>query len=292
MQSFRSVHGIAPETHNGIERFASSLIAHLETHLSSHSFLLGEAPCRGDFSLYGPLWAHLYRDPHSRHLFDATPHVVRWFERLHGHDRDPSFTADAARAPPSPHGDFLPGDQIPTTLDPIFRTLFAEQWPFLASLSGAIDDHLDAHPEADRVPRALDFAPFYVGGAEGQRRLVTYQAWRLQRPLDLYVALTLAHPTHSPRTAHACRNTLMCTHSTRHHPAPSAPQPHPLVTPSDMRRSRLRRPAVLSLIARTAGSKDWECAMPFAGCNHVSDWREKGRCRWKRICCARCGMGV
>ena len=188
MQSFKRVQGIGPETIPGIESFATQLISTLNTHLAEHDFLLGSAPCRGDFSLYGPLWAHLFRDPASRPLFDGAPHVVRWFERLHGHESDATSPPGAA----APAALFLRSDEVPATLDPIFRTLFAEQWPFLASLSRTIDEHLE-RPEADgRVPRAFGFAPFAVGGASGERRLVTFQAWKMHRVLHQYAALALA----------------------------------------------------------------------------------------------------
>jgi glutathione S-transferase len=202
MQSFRRVQGISPSTHAGIEAFAASLIAQLDAHLAHHPFLLGGAACRGDFSLYGPLWAHCYRDPSSRdELFGGAPNVIRWMERLHGHDHDPAFPGMPAATrdePPAAAGDFLPSDAVPETLDPLFRTIFAEQWPFLASLSLAIDEHVRASasgggaPPPARLPRALGYAPFHIGGASGERRLVTYQAWRLQRPLDEYAALALA----------------------------------------------------------------------------------------------------
>ena len=197
MQSFRAVQGIAPETHAGIESLAVDIIRHLDAHLESHSFLLGGVPCRADFSLYGPLWAHLFRDPDSRHLFDKAPNVVRWLESLHGHKSDPAFpTLRTAQPHNDTCGDFLPADCVPATLDPLFRIQFAEQWPFLAVLSRAIDAHVDAKKLASRdshmapvhVPRALGRAGFTVGGAAGTRTLLTYSAWRLQRPLDEYYA--------------------------------------------------------------------------------------------------------
>ena len=114
MRSFRKVVGISPETHSGLDAFAAALIGELDAHLASHAFLLGGAPCVGDFALYGPLWAHLYRDPHSRRSFDGAPHVVRWFERLHGHAADPA-TATATRTAPPPAGEHLPADEVPAS---------------------------------------------------------------------------------------------------------------------------------------------------------------------------------
>ena len=54
MQSFRKVHGASPATHDGIDRYAATLIETLEHHFASSEapqFLLGARPCRGDFSL-------------------------------------------------------------------------------------------------------------------------------------------------------------------------------------------------------------------------------------------------
>ena len=171
-------------------------VSQLDVHLATHDFLLGGAPCRGDFTLYGQLWAGLYRDPHSRHLFDGAPHVVRWFERLHGHFADPAFPSDVARtikfAEP-PTGKFLPSDEVPATLDPILRTLFAEHWAYLAAASQAVDAHVKASATASApLPRALDYTPFEVGGAQGERLVETHHAWRLQRPLFEYAALASA----------------------------------------------------------------------------------------------------
>ena len=213
MQSFRKVHGAIPTTHDGIDRCAQALIGSLERHFAASEappFLLGGRPCRADHSLYGPLWAHCYRDPHSRALFGDAPAVVAWMERLHGHASDPAFPELPCRQASTgspPLGDFLGGDCVPETLDSIFRDLvFAESWPFYAELSAALDAHLDEAsggsggggggtadvPEAVRVPRALGYAPFTVGGTAGERRRISYSAWRLQRPLDLYRSLELA----------------------------------------------------------------------------------------------------
>ena len=121
-------------------------------------YLLGSAPCRGDFSLYGQLWAGLYRDPHSRHLFGAAPHVVSWFERLHGHEADPAFPSDAVRPAgadaDAPPGRYLPSDEVPATLEPLLRAMFEEQWPFLVAASSAVDAHVAANPGSTPLPRS------------------------------------------------------------------------------------------------------------------------------------------
>ncbi len=177
MAAYLPLLGIKPETQPGIESFSQDLIAHLETHFTAHHFLLGARPCVGDFAMMGPLWAHLYRDPGSRELFDHAPHVRAWFERL--------------LRPQGDYGEFLANDEVPTTLDPVFPTLFAEQFPYLRALLDAIETYCAKNPEAKRVPRALGNTSFCIGGAAGERRLLTFSQWMLQRPLGAYQSLSL-----------------------------------------------------------------------------------------------------
>lgn len=176
MQGYMPMLGVDETTRPGLRTFLDGLIGALDEHLAVHPMLLGTRPCLGDFALYGPLWAHIYRDPGSRERFDDAPHVVRWMKRL-GQDEQPA-------------GEFLANDEVPATLDPIFAVLFAEQWPFVQALIEHIDRYCDEHPDATRVPRALGWAPFSVGGTKGRRKLTTFSQWKLQRPLSHYAGLT------------------------------------------------------------------------------------------------------
>lgn len=208
MQKYRSVVGISEATHAGIELYTATLIKELEQHFSYDAtpYLLGARPCRGDFALSAPLWAHLYRDPHTRALFDAAPATVRWMERLHAaasgnaplprrpdcESPQPEMSARpaAARDIVSPGGaGFLASGRVPATLDWFFATLFAECWPYVAATVAATEDWVGTHPGAQRVPRALGPTPFVVGGAHGARTRITFVAWKAQRPIALFAAL-------------------------------------------------------------------------------------------------------
>ncbi len=175
MASYLPLLGVTPQTASGIEAFLSSLIKHLDQHLRQHPFLLGTRPCIGDFALYGPLWAHCWRDPGSRKFFEGAPAVVAWFDRLNN--------------PDGKEGAFLANDEVPETLDPIFKVLFEEQWPYVQTLVETIDAWCAKNPQAHRVPRALGNCDFTVGGAAGQRRLLTFTQWMAQRPLEAYANL-------------------------------------------------------------------------------------------------------
>ena len=174
MKSYLSVLGVDDQTTPGVLATVDLVLSTLDAHLSQSSYVLGERPCLGDFSLFGPLWAHLYRDPGSRYLFEETPHVRRWFEDLLG------------GAPV--RGDFTPGDVVSPTLDPLFDCLLRDQWGWITTLVEAIDHYCAQNPEARRVPRALGMTDFQIQGCSGRRKLVSFVQWKAQRARDLYDA--------------------------------------------------------------------------------------------------------
>ena len=176
MRSYLPPLGVTDATASGIERHLALLVSALERQLADHPYLLGGRPCIGDFALFGPLWAHVYRDPGSTDMFSEAPAVRAWMQRLR------------ARAP-ARGGEFLSDDQVPEALDPLFRQLFAEQFEFVLQLADAIDRYCDAHPDAARVPRSLGAHDFTIGGAQGTRKLITFSWWMAQRPLDVYHSL-------------------------------------------------------------------------------------------------------
>lgn len=172
LSGYRPLLGITEETGPGVEAFGRALIARLDVHFGAHDYLLGGRPCIGDFALFGPLWSHIWRDPGTRDWFDDAPAVVGWMDRM--------------QAPPPTPGEFVEDDVVPSTLDPIFATLFAEHWSFATALVAAIDAWCDANPGAIRVPRSLGDEAFTIGGITGTRRLITFSQWMLQRPLHAY----------------------------------------------------------------------------------------------------------
>jgi glutathione S-transferase len=156
-----------------IEQSYEALLGELNRHFAQMPFLLGTRPCIGDFGLYGPLYAHQYRDPKSGELMqELAPNVVAWIERM--------------RDTPNPNaGDFLPGDEIPATLLPILQRMMREQLPELISTANALQDWLRLHP-GEKIPRAIGTHDFELAGVRGKRLIGTYKLWMLQRALDVY----------------------------------------------------------------------------------------------------------
>ena len=165
--------GVHPETVPGIEASYLGLLQELNLHFTEQPFLLGASPCRGDFAMFGPLYAHLYRDPASGRLMQqVAPRVVEWIERM----RDPA-PAESAHA-------------CPATLEPVLRRLFRELGPVLAStIAQLADTPLTA---AGVLPRSIGRHTFQLEGVSGERAIYPFNVYRFQRAQELYAGLDSA----------------------------------------------------------------------------------------------------
>lgn len=169
--------GAMPHMHSAIERSYEDLLAELNAHFAEHPYLLGARPSIGDFGLYGPLYAHQYRDPASGALMRRlAPHVVAWVERM--------------QQPPTPRsGDFLSDDTLPPTLLPVLRRMMREQMPVLEDTARRLNAWLAENPGTP-VPRTLGKHGFTLEGEHGERIVRPYALWMLQRARDIYRTLT------------------------------------------------------------------------------------------------------
>jgi glutathione S-transferase len=168
--------GVHPATVPAIEKSYRSLLTDLDAHFAHHPRILGARPSVADFALFGPLYAHLYRDPASGRLMkECAPRVARWVEGL--------LTADPT------NGAFLDADQVPVTLEPLLSRLFREFGPVLASTI----DHLAAFNPGGAealLPRTLGTHSFQLGDAIAERAIRPFNVWRWQRAHDLYLNLS------------------------------------------------------------------------------------------------------
>lgn len=171
MKSYLPRFGIVGEAREGLEIFTENLLVQLEVHFTQHPYLLGNRPCVGDFAMFGQLFAHLYRDPGSKPLFDNSPNLVNWINRM----LEPEN---------APKGDFLPNDEIPETLAPILKTIFAEQFEFSDKVVNSVQDYVKQKPDAKRVSRITGQTDFIIGGIKGERSMFTFVQWKVQRAWD------------------------------------------------------------------------------------------------------------
>ena len=167
--------GVQSSTIAAIEASYHEFLGELSAHFSQHPYLLGTRPSIGDFSLFGPLYAHLYRDPASGRLMrQLAPAVAEWVQRL---------CAPAARS-----GDFFRDDAIPATLEPLLSRLFREFGPVLERTIERLSEFQPDSPD-DPLPRGLGTHDFQLGDATGTRTIYPFNVWRWQRAYDQYRAL-------------------------------------------------------------------------------------------------------
>ena len=168
--------GVTDTTIPAIEAWYEELLGQLHEHFESHWYLLGTRPSIGDYGLMGPLYAHNYRDPASGDLTRRiAPNVARWI--------------DLMNTPAPNSGRFLPNDEVPQTLVPMLKRMFADCIPVMVNTIRATAEWLEANPEEDEVPRGIGQHTFTIGGVEGTCGIRTFSQWMFQRPLAHYQSL-------------------------------------------------------------------------------------------------------
>jgi glutathione S-transferase len=167
--------GVHAENVAEVEASYAQFLSDFEKHLAVHPYLLGTRPSIGDFAFYGPLYAHLYRDPASGRLMkEHAPRVADWVERM--------------RAPEPRSGEFLDGDAVPNTLLPLLARMFLEFGPVVASTMQRLASFVLEPPDAP-LPRSLGTHAFRLGHVMGERSISPFNLWRWQRAYDEYSAL-------------------------------------------------------------------------------------------------------
>ena len=178
--------GVSYDTTPEIERAYGELLDVLEAHFVRTPYLLGDAPTIGDYGMMCALYAHLARDPvPSSIMKNRAPSLFRWTERMN-----------------APHADYsdmpyyVPSDELPDTLLPIFRYIAKYFLPELrmnvnvmnALPGGASGDPATINPKAS----VLGFGTFNHGGTDIQCAVRPIRFYMLQRVTDCFEAMTQA----------------------------------------------------------------------------------------------------
>ena len=83
MRKATRVFSVNPDTIPSIEAAYDEFMNLAEAHFREHPFLLGGRPTIGDYALFGPLFAHLGRDPKPLALMQKrAPALFQWLERM------------------------------------------------------------------------------------------------------------------------------------------------------------------------------------------------------------------
>ena len=151
------------------------------TNFELNPYLLGGRPCLGDFGLLAPLYGHLGRDPRPAGLMKKlAPRVYRWVERMNRADRDASeyFACGV---------DFLPNDEIPSTLLAVLRILSQDFVPETRASAGFLNSWLlEKNPETGTpavfgLGSSMGIIDFKVRTQVIKALVVPYRHFQLQR---------------------------------------------------------------------------------------------------------------
>ncbi|WP_218398547.1 glutathione S-transferase family protein [Alteromonas lipotrueae] len=197
-QGFVPLLGITEKSIPHIEDWYENAVLHyLNEHFATHKYLLGDKPCTGDFGLLGPLYAHLYRDPAPKQLMDKlAPNVAAWVKRMNNPSAEKHTSAAGSNDNnPASNPAFLENDEIPATLLPLLKNMFAQQWPVLKNTSKALADWREKNASNENttrfIPRTIGQHTFKIGRGESenveeQRFIFSFHQYKLQRVLDVF----------------------------------------------------------------------------------------------------------
>ena len=169
--------GITEATRGCIETSYEAFLDEFSAHLSEHDYLLGGRPCLADFAFYGPLYAHLYRDPASGEIMKSrAPRVAAWAERL----TDANYNEGALAS------------DVPPSLLPLLKRHFTEHLPVLTATNRLLAAWAENQDSGAELPRAFGMVPFSIGDCGGQIIARPFSLYRLQDAMDIYAAMDSA----------------------------------------------------------------------------------------------------
>tara|TARA_R110002096_G_scaffold5863_13_gene27038 strand:+ start:2379 stop:3494 length:1116 start_codon:yes stop_codon:yes gene_type:complete len=174
--------GVTAATRAAVEASWLDCLALLETHFAAHDFAFGDAPCLADCAMMGPLYAHLYRDPHSGAIVrERAPAVCAWIARMRTDEPGAGQAAHVA-------------DDVPDTIRAVLRHLARDCAPTLADANPLLQAWLGNRPDRE-IPRYVGKHRFTLGrghpyAAEGLRSIHPFELWKAQRVRDRFAAAT------------------------------------------------------------------------------------------------------
>jgi len=169
--------GITEATENALEINTKTILKTLNRHFEKHPYLLGSAPCVGDFSLFGPIYAHLHRDPYPKKLVANYPNTLGWINRLKN-----NFGQTA--------NGFLEGDKIPESLMSLIKLIIEQQLPLIQDSIKSINIWAQENPDKIKLPQRLGETELRINGASASRYNMTYPYWMFQQISDFYQVLS------------------------------------------------------------------------------------------------------
>lgn len=173
--------GVSDATQAAVEASFLECLDLLEQHFGEHPYALGARPSIADCALMGPLYAHLYRDPHSGQIVrDHAPALCCWIERMRAERQHTKHADDQA-------------DDVPASALAVLRHLAHDFVPVLCTALPMLQIWLGNNLHKS-IPRYAGKHRFTMGrdkpyAAEGFRSIHCFEQWKVQRLLDRLSAL-------------------------------------------------------------------------------------------------------
>ncbi|MFT5208441.1 MAG: glutathione S-transferase [Flavobacterium sp.] len=187
MQEACKAFGGVSENFSLIEALYGDLLDKLDTHFSHSPYLLGGAPCIGDFGMMAPLYAHLGRDPAPLQLMQTkAPRLFRWVERMNRPEPDTGEFEDFKRA-------YFGGDDIPETLVDLLKQLAEDFIPETRAAALCINQWLQDQSDLTSqtpIQRGVGFGSFVVRDQTINAMAQPYRFFLLKRVQDAFDGLS------------------------------------------------------------------------------------------------------
>jgi glutathione S-transferase len=168
MHSYLPMLGVNADTIPEIEASYRELLGVLTEHFARWPYLLGGRPGIGDYALFGPLFAHLGRDPVPLEIMQKTaPKVFRWVERMHAPDLDAVEYGDA-------NANFAALDDLLPTLGPVLNLIARELQPDLLDRLSMLEKHVKSGAASPGAPVTAKPHQRVIGQVETAFRGVAY----------------------------------------------------------------------------------------------------------------------
>lgn len=189
--------GVQEDKITEIETAYLEFLALLETHLSQYPFVLGSRPTIADYALYGPMFAHLGRDPYPLSLLmQKAPNVFQWLERMNSPNcyENHVFT-NASKA----DSELFDPEQLPASLLALMKYISVEYLPEISAHVDYANQFLAANPDIESGTTGIEnkggqvslgFCEFDWRGSRMSSTVMIYRFYLLKRLTDQFEDLS------------------------------------------------------------------------------------------------------
>ncbi len=183
MYGYLPIMGISKDMQPALEKNTLNILNALNEHLGSNKktnenpFIFGSQPSFADFALFGPIYAHLHRDPFPNNLVAQYAHVLKWINTL-------------LEQPQNIEGQWSSHESNIDSLMPLLQIWASHHAPLIRHTISSIGQWMKEHPEAEKLPRSIGKVDINIEGQSEKRLNFTYGYWMWQRIRKQYQDLT------------------------------------------------------------------------------------------------------